>query len=150
MRRGSRTVGFTQRMTTGNQGNGLFIVHAHIAKGGADRRRRRQRFTAMLRPFGVNVDKPHLGGTQRRFCQRFRVTVGEPGFLVAPVHIKIRFPDILTSGTKTEGTEAGILQRHVTGENIQIGPGDFLTVFLLDWPQQTTRLIQTDVIRPGV
>ncbi|MDQ9444532.1 hypothetical protein RF158_00510, partial [Escherichia coli] len=30
------------------------------------------------------------------------------------------------------------------------GPGDFLTIFLFDWPQQATRFIEAYVIRPGV
>ena len=143
-------VRFTERMAARNQRDGLFVIHAHVAKGGADRRRRRQRFTAGVRPFRVNVNQAHFGGRKRALRQRFRVTVGQPGFFIAPVHVQIRFPDVFTPGTETKGAEAGVLQRHVTREDKEVSPGDFLSVFLLNWPQQAASLIQADVIRPGV
>src|SRR5471030_563214 len=74
----------------------------------------------------------------------------EPGFLVAPVNIKVWFPYVFTPGTKTKGTETGVFQGHVTGENIKIRPGNFLAVFLLNRPQQASCFIETDVIGPGV
>ncbi|CNU62563.1 Uncharacterised protein [Salmonella enterica subsp. enterica serovar Bovismorbificans] len=145
-----RAVGFTEGMPASDQRHGLFVVHPHIAKGSANGGGGRKWFAAVIRPFRVNVDKAHLGRAQRRFCQRFRVSVSQPGFFIAPVHIQIRFPDIFTPGAETEGTEAGVFQRHVTRQNKQVGPGNFLAIFLLNRPQQTTRLIQADVIRPGV
>ena len=141
---------FTQRMTTRNQRHGFFVVHAHVAEGRADSCCRRKRFAAVIRAFRVNVNQAHLGCAQRRFRQCFRMTVGQPGFFITPVNIQIRFPDVFTTGTKTEGTEAGVFQRHVTREDKQVGPGDFLTIFLFDWPQQATRFIEAYVIRPGV
>ena len=144
------TVGFAQRMTAANQRHGFFVVHAHVTEGRANRRCRRKRFAAMVRPFRVYIDKTHFGRAQRRFRQLFRMTVGQPGFFITPVYVEIRFPDIFTTGTKAEGTEAGVFQRHVARKDKQVGPGNFLTIFLLDWPQQTTRFIQADVVRPGV
>ncbi len=143
-------MGFPQRMPPGDQRDGLFIVHPHVAEGGADRRRRRQWFTAGVWPFRVHVDQPHLGGANGAFRQAFWMAMLKPGFFVTPVNVQIRFPHVFTSRTKAKGSKAGILQRDVTGKNKQVGPGDFLPIFLLDWPQQTTRLIEADVIRPGV
>ena len=143
-------VRFTERMSARNQRDGLFVIHAHVAKGSADRRRRRQRFTAGVWPFRVHINQAHFGGRKRALRQRFRVTVGQPGFFIAPVHVQIRFPDVFTPGTETKGAEAGVLQRHVTREDKEVSPGDFLSVFLLNWPQQAASLIQADVIRPGV
>ena len=104
----------------------------------------------MVRSFRVHIDKAHFGCAQRRFGQFFRVTVSQPGFFITPVYVEIRFPDIFTTSTKAEGAEAGVFQRHVTREDKQVGPGNFLAIFLLDWPQQTTRFIKAYVVRPGV
>ena len=129
-------------MTTRNQRHGFFVIHAHVAEGRADSCCCRKWFAAVIRAFRVNVNQAHLGCTQRCFRQRFRMTVSQPGFFITPVNIQIRFPD--------EGTEAGVFQRHVTREDKQVGPGDFLAIFLFDWPQQATRFIEAYVIRPGV
>ncbi|MNL49669.1 hypothetical protein D3C87_1726240 [compost metagenome] len=58
----------------------------------------------------------------------------QPGFFVTPVDIQIRFPDIFTPGTKTKGTETGVFQRHVARQDKQVSPGNFLAVFLFNWP----------------
>ena len=143
-------MGFAQRMTAANQRHGFFVVHPHVAEGGTNRCRRGKRVAAMIRPLRVHIDKSHLGRTQRGFCQFFRVAVRQPGFFVAPVHIQIRFPYVFTTSTKAKGTEAGVFQRHVTREDKQVGPGNFLAILLLNRPQQTAGFIQTHVVRPGV
>ena len=99
------TVGFAQRMTTTNQRDSFFVVHSHVTEGRANSRCRRKRFAAMVRPFRVHIDKAHFGCAQRRFCQLFRMAVSQPGFLITPVYVQIRFPDVFTPCTKTEGTE---------------------------------------------
>ena len=129
------TVGFTQRMSTSNQCHDLFVVHAHVAESGANSRGRRGRIAAVFRTFRVHVNQTHFGSAQWRLRQGFRVTVFQPGGFFAPVHIHIRFPDIFTSGTKAEGTESGIFQRDVARQNVEVGPGDLLTIFLFNRPQ---------------
>ena len=59
-------------------------------------------------------------------------------------------PDILPAKGKTEG-----LQPHgFIGDGARVGnqvrPAELVAVFLLDRPKQTARLVQVDVIRPGV
>ena len=49
-------VGFAQRMAAGDQGDNLFIVHRHIAEGGANGRCGGQRLAAGVRSFRVDVD----------------------------------------------------------------------------------------------
>ena len=41
-------------------------------------------------------------------------------------------------------------ERDVAGEDQEIGPGDLAAVFLLDRPQQATRLVEVGVVRPAV
>ena len=134
-------MGFTQRVAAGDQRDYFFIVHRHIAEGGANGRGGGQRLAAGVRSFRVNVNQPHFGGADGLFRQAFRVTVGQPLFLIAPVNVQIRFPDIFTTGAKTEGAEAGVFQRHVTRQHVKVGPGDFLAIFLFHRPQQTAGLI---------
>ena len=58
-----------------------------------------------------------------------------------------------TSGAaagEAEGAEAHRLQRHVAGEDQQVGPADLLAVLLLDRPQQAARLVDVDVVGPAV
>jgi len=98
-------VGFAQRMAAANQRHGFFVVHPHVTEGRANSRCRRKRFAAMVRPFRVHIDKAHFCCAQRRFCQLFRMTVGQPGFFITPVYIEVRFPDIFTTGAKAEGAK---------------------------------------------
>jgi hypothetical protein len=76
--------------------------------------------------------------------------VGLPGGLRTPVHVLIGLPGIFAAGGETEGAETHGLQRHVAGEDQQIGPGNLLPVFLLDRPQQAARLVDVHVVRPTV
>ncbi|CCK15877.1 hypothetical protein BN136_1887 [Cronobacter universalis NCTC 9529] len=143
-------VGFAERMAACDQRHGLFIVHAHVAEGRANGGRGGGRIAAVVRSFRVNVDKAHFGRAERRLRQRFRVAMLKPVLLIAPVHVHIRLPDVFTPGAETKGAEPGVFQRHVAGKDKQVGPGDFLAIFLFHRPQQATRFIKAYVIRPGV
>ena len=146
----SSAMRFTERMTTGDERDDFLVVHPHIAESGTDGRSGRSRITAVIRTFRVHVNQPHFRCAQRRFCQFFRMAVFKPGSFVTPVHVQIRFPDVFATGTKTKGAEARIFQRDVTRQDVEICPGNFLTIFLLHRPQQAARFIEADVIRPGV
>ncbi|SLO56572.1 Uncharacterised protein [Klebsiella pneumoniae] len=143
-------VGFAQRMAAGDQRDDLFIVHRHIAEGGANGRRGGQRLAAGVRTFRVDINQTHFGGADGLFRQAFRMTVGQPLFLIAPVDVEIRFPDVFATGAKAKGAEAGVFQSDVTRQHVKVGPGDFLAIFLFHRPQQTAGLIEADVVRPGV
>src|SRR5262249_31337982 len=64
--------------------------------------------------------------------------------------VLVRLPHVLAAAAEPEGLEAHRLQRDVAGEDDQVGPGDLPAVLLLDRPEQTTRLVQADVVRPAV
>lgn len=141
-------VRFTERMAACNQRDGLFVVHAHVAKGSADRRRRRQRFTAGVWPFGVNVNQAHFSGRKRALRQRFRVTVGQPAFSSPQFTSR--------SGSQTSSRPAPKpkvrkpeFSSATLPARINRSAQRFLSVFLLNWPQQTASLIRADVIRPS-
>ncbi|MNE07340.1 hypothetical protein D3C80_999540 [compost metagenome] len=61
--RGRRcAVRFAERMSARNQCDGLFIVHAHVAERCANRCGCRQRLTAGVWPFRIDVNQPHFSG----------------------------------------------------------------------------------------
>ena len=76
--------------------------------------------------------------------------VRQPLRLCTPVHIHIRFPDIIAATGKTEGLKAHGLQCHITREDKQITPGDLLAILLFDRPQQPSALVDIDVVWPGI
>ncbi len=75
--------------------------------------------------------------------------VAEPGVLGPPVRV-LRFPDVLAPAGEAEGLEPHRLERAVAGQDHQVGPGDFAAVLLLDWPEQTARLVEVRVVGPAV
>ena len=72
------------------------------------------------------------------------------GLLGPPVDVLIRLPDVLATAAEAEGLEAHRFERDVAGEDQQVGPRDLTAVLLLDRPEQATRLVQVDVVRPAV
>src|ERR1700742_3766646 len=75
--------------------------------------------------------------------------IAQPLQLRTPVH-EVGLPIIPPACRESEGLESHGLEGHVAGEDHEIAPGDLLAVLLFDRPQQTTRLIETDIVRPTV
>ena len=151
------TMDLTEGVAAGGQCHGFVIVHCHASKGFANVASRRQWIRIAIRAFRVHIDQPHLNRSQRVF----QITVtgitaigliagGQPLVLCTPVDILLGSPDIGATATKAEGLEAHGLQCHVTGENVQISPGQLAAILLLHRPQQAASLIQVGVIRPAV
>ena len=69
---GAGTMGLAERVATGDQGHGFFIVHGHAAKGFTDVLARGHGVGVTFRAFRVHVDQAHLHGGQRVF----QVTLG--------------------------------------------------------------------------
>ncbi len=59
-------------------------------------------------------------------------------------------PDVLTTEAEPEGFQAHGFIGDIAGEDHQIGPADAVAVFLLDRPEQTARLVEAGIVRPGV
>ena len=73
----------------------------------------------------------------------------EPLALRSPVHF-LGLPGIDTTARETQGREAHGFHGDGARENHQVGPGNLATVLLLDWPEQSVRLVQVSVIGPTV
>src|SRR5271154_4759578 len=102
-------VGLAEGVATGNQRDGLLVVHCHAGEGFANIPRRSAWVRVAIRSLRIDVDKAHLHGTQRLGEISFaRITkvAAEPRLFIAPEHILIRFPHILAAPTETEGLES--------------------------------------------
>jgi hypothetical protein len=101
--------------------------------------------------FRIDVDQAHLHRAERvlKLALAAIAFVAQPCPLWTPVEL-FRFPDIGAPAAKTERLKAHRFQRDVAGEDHQVGPGDFLAVFLLDRPQQSARFVEIGVVRPAV
>src|SRR6185369_2689923 len=99
----------------------------------------------------IDVDEAHLHRTKRllKLALAAVAFVAEPGALRAPIEL-LGLPGVGPAAGKAEGLEAHRFQRDVAGEDQEIGPGDLAAVFLLDRPEQTARLVEVSVVRPGV
>ena len=111
-------------MPPGDQRDDLFIVHCHIAEGGANRGSGGERITAGVRAFRVNVDQTHFSGANSLLIQTFRMTMCQPFGFITPVNVQIRFPHVFTSRTKAKGSKAGDIRYvDITGDG-KVTPDD--------------------------
>ncbi len=58
-------MGFAEGVATGDQRDGLFIIHRHAREGFADVAGRADRIGLAVRPFRINVDQTHLHRPER-------------------------------------------------------------------------------------
>ena len=147
-----RTMALAEGVPTGNQCHGLGVVHRHPGKGLPDVMRRGGGIGLSVRPFRIDVDEAHLHGGKRIFEVAFPGIsfVAQPLGFGAPVHVLLRFPDILASTGKTVGPESHRLQCAVAGKNHQVRPRYLPPVLPLDRPEQTARLVEIAVVGPTV
>ena len=145
-------MGLAEAMAAGNESHGLFIVHRHARESFADVAGCGNRVGPAVGTLRVHVDQAHLHGGERVFEVALPgvALVFKPFAFRAPVDMLLRLPDIGAAATETESLEAHRLQRAVSGENQQVRPGNFVSIFLLDRPQQAARLIEVGVVWPAV
>ena len=123
------SVRFAKGVTTCYQGNRFFVVHGHACKGFAHITARGHRIRFAVRAFRIHVDQAHLDCSKRvgeiaitRVAAIGLVACGQPGRLGAPINVFFRFPNVRAATGKAEGFEAHGFQRHVTGQDHQVGP----------------------------
>ena len=144
-------------MATRGQRHGFLVVHRHAGEGLAHLGCRLHRVRCAVDAFRVDVDQAHLHGGKRVLHRLGIVNVlvalvgrRQPFLLRAPVDVLFRMPDVLATEGKAEGLEAHGLIGDVARQNDQVGPRDLVAVLLLDRPQQATRLVEADIVRPGI
>ena len=149
---GGRAMGLAEGVATGNEGDGLLVVHRHACEGFTNVPRRGERVGVAVRPLGVDVDQAHLHGGEWFFEVAITgvALVAQPGVLRSPIHVLLRLPDVGPTAAEAEGFEAHRLKCAIAGENHQVGPRDFLAVFLFDRPQEAAGFVEVGVVWPTV
>ena len=146
------TVCFTEGVSAGDEGHGFFIVHGHATECFADVAGRGDGVGITVGSFGVHIDQSHLYGSEWIF--QIAITgiafIAQPFFFRSPVDVFFGFPYIGASATESEGFESHGFEGAVTGQDHQIGPGEFASVFLFDGPQQESCLVEVGIIGPAV
>ena len=143
---------FAEGVSAGDEGNCLLVIHRHARERLPNIRRRGDWIRLAIGSFRIHIDQAHLNGAERIFELTVAVVafVCQPLALRSPVNVFFRLPDVLAPAAETEGLQSHRIQRHVAGENDQVGPGEFPAVLLLDRPDQPARLVEAHVVRPAV
>ena len=110
-----------------------------------------------VRAFRIDVDQAHLHGGER-VLEHALARIAAPG--LSPVRAILprcpsRCPPRAPRCRRGRRAKPKVLKpidsiAHISGQDHQVGPGDRRAVFLLDRPEQATRLVEVDVVRPAV
>ena len=139
-------------MAAGNEGDGFFVVHGHASKGFAHIPTGGDGIRLAIGAFGVDIDQAHLHGGQGalQLTVAAIAIITKPGLFVTPVDVFLRLPEIDTPAAKAKGLEAHGLEGTIPRENDEIGPGNPVAIFLLNRPEQASRLVEVAVVGPTV
>src|SRR5262249_48616158 len=145
-------VGLAEGVPASDQSHGLLVIHGHASERLANVPGRGERVWLATGALRIHVDQAHLHGAVR-LLEPLVVVVAvgpEPLDLRPPVDVSLRLPDVLTPTGKPESLEPHRLQSTVSGVDHQIGPGELPAVLLLDWPKQSSGLVEARVVGPAV
>ncbi len=145
-------MGFAEGMAAGDKGYGFFVVHGHAGKGFAHIPAGSDGIRFAIGAFGVDIDQAHLHGGQGalKLTVAAIAIITKPGLFVTPVDVFFRLPKIDTAAPKAKGLEAHGFEGAVPREDDEIGPGNPVAIFLLDGPEQASRLVEVAVVGPTV
>ncbi|CAI4215744.1 unnamed protein product, partial [Parascedosporium putredinis] len=165
---GPGTVGLAKGVATGDEGDGLLVVHGHATESGADIPGGGDGVRDAVGALGVHVDETHVAGVDvgvallvlvagqgavggdTLLATAVAVLVAEPRLLGAPVDGLVGLPNIGAAGGEAKSLAAHGLDGDVTGEEQEIRPRDLLAVLLLDGPEEAAGLVETGVVGPAV
>ncbi len=160
-------VALAERVSAGDQGDGLFVVHRHAREGDADVAGRAHRVAVGVRPLGVDVDQGLVRRGQRALQVVVRVAVlAVPAFVAAdhlvgaldvvrvpdlgsPPGAVVGLPGVESSPGEAVRRQAHQLERAVSGQDHQVGPRQRVPVLVLDRLQEATGLVGVAVVPPA-
>src|SRR5262249_55574395 len=64
-RRTAGAMSFSEGVTAGNEGHGLFVIHRHTREGFTDIARSRNGIRLAVGSFRIHIDEAHLHGAER-------------------------------------------------------------------------------------
>src|SRR6202030_1704047 len=145
-------VGFAERMPARNERNGLLVIHCHASERFADIACRSDWIGLSIGPLRIHINQSHLNSGERIIELTITAValVPQPRALRPPEDVLFGLPDVRAPAAETEGLEPHRLQCGVTGQNHEVGPGDFPAILLLDRPKQPARLIEARIVRPAI
>ena len=138
-------------VSTGDEGDGLLVVHRHAGEGLPDVVGGGDGVRLAAGALRVDVDQAHLDRRegQVQLPRPLVALVSQPLGLGPPVD-HLGLPDVLPAAAEPEGLQAHRFDGAVAGEDHQVGPRDLAAVLLLDRPQQPARLVEVGVVGPAV
>src|SRR5208282_3852689 len=115
-------VGLAERVSAGDERDGLLVVHGHALERLADVPRRGERIRLAVWPFRIHVDQTHLHSAEGilEITVAAVALVRQPLAFGAPVDVLWGLPGILAPAAKAEGLEAHRLQRAVACNDDQV------------------------------
>ena len=145
-------MGLAECVAAGDERDSLLVVHRHALERLADVLGRCERIRLAVRPFRIDVDQAHLHRAERmlELAVAEVALVRKPLAFRTPVDRIVRLPGVHPAAAETERLEAHGLEGDIAGQDQEVAPGDFPAVFLLDRPQEPTRLVEARVVRPAV
>jgi len=130
-------VRLAERMATGDQCDGLLIVHRHTAERLANIDRRGERVGIAVRAFRIHVDQTHLHRRERLFEITFAgvALVVEPRGFRTPINVFVGLPRVDAAAAESERPQSHRFECAVSRKDHEVGPRDLSAVPLLDRPQ---------------
>ncbi len=121
----TRSVCFSEGMSSSNKRNRFFIIHRHPGKSVPYVSCSSQWIGLSTGSFRIYIDEPHLNGSQwvvNFLNLKLAVVVIKPCGFRTPVHIFLGFPYISPSSGKAKGLETHRFECNVTCQDHQVGP----------------------------
>src|SRR5216684_671673 len=127
---------FAERVTAGDERNGLLVIHRHTGESLSDIPCRGYWVRLSIRAFRIHIDQAHLHSSERilKITVAAVALVRQPLALRPPENVLFGLPDVRAPAAKTERLKAHRLEGNVACENHEVGPGNLAPILLLDRP----------------
>ena len=146
-------MGLSEGVATSREGHSFSVVHCHTSKSLADVLSAEQWVRVRVWSFWIDVNQSHLNSGKRIVEVLASVTVAivaEPLVFSTPVNVFFWVPNVRSATAETKHWSAHGFNGDNTCQNQKIGPTDFVSVLLLDWPKQTSCFVEVSVVWPTV
>ena len=150
-------VHLAKSVAAGHQGHSFVVVHGHAGEGFAHVVGRQLGVGVAVWTLRVDVNQAHLNGGQgvvqlalAAVTAVVFVAGGQPLFFSAPENVFLGCPNVRATAAKAKGLEAHGFHGHVATQDEQVGPRNFVAVFLFNRPQQAATFVEVAVVGKAV
>jgi hypothetical protein len=115
-------MGLAEAVAAGDERHRLLVIHRHARKGLTDIAGGGDRIGIAVRTFGVDIDQAHLHRAQRSLQLALAAValIAEPRPFRAPVEF-LGLPGVDAAAGEAERLEAHRFERHVAGQDVEVG-----------------------------